>query len=274
MIRLNGNEDILNNYSNNSTNFNIIRDKHRVKNILGNYCLIYLASQRFSIVTGKSRYSNEYAMNNFVYDNLCVFGKGRFSKMRLKDIDKRTAILRAATMAFAQEGFHSAQITQIAKMAGVADGTIYTYFENKEKILITLHEEEMARRDAVLKSRISGCRNTEERLYCIIDCFFNDMIRDRHLTCVMVYEVRTPTRKIREKLLKAKVEYFGIIQGVLQLGIESGEISLPLDINLGRNLIIGTLIFVANEWLFSDNHSGIERTREDTFQLLKNAFQL
>src|SRR5512147_1085226 len=49
---------------------------------------------------------------------------------------RRNQILDAATQVFAEKGFHDATIRQVAKRAGIADGTIYLYFENKDELLI------------------------------------------------------------------------------------------------------------------------------------------
>lgn len=51
---------------------------------------------------------------------------------------RRTQILDAATLVFAQRGFHKSTIRQIAGAAGLADGTIYLYFKNKTDLLIGL----------------------------------------------------------------------------------------------------------------------------------------
>jgi len=48
---------------------------------------------------------------------------------------RRAQILDAATQVFAQKGFHRATIKAIAQTAGVADGTIYNYFQNKTDLL-------------------------------------------------------------------------------------------------------------------------------------------
>jgi len=49
---------------------------------------------------------------------------------------RRAQILDAATKVFAQRGFHRTTIRDVAKAAGVADGTIYNYFENKTALLL------------------------------------------------------------------------------------------------------------------------------------------
>ena len=57
--------------------------------------------------------------------------------------DKRVRIVDAAVAVFAEKGYRSARISDIARRAGVADGTIYLYFRNKEDLLLTIFEEKM-----------------------------------------------------------------------------------------------------------------------------------
>ena len=70
--------------------------------------------------------------------------------------DKYHRILEAAVTVFAQSGFHESTISQIARAAGVADGTIYLYFKNKDDLLISLFEtkmDEILKRFAVIKGK-------------------------------------------------------------------------------------------------------------------------
>jgi len=51
---------------------------------------------------------------------------------------RRKQILDAATRVFAEKGFHRATIKEIARVAGIADGTIYTYFASKDEVLLAV----------------------------------------------------------------------------------------------------------------------------------------
>jgi AcrR family transcriptional regulator len=53
---------------------------------------------------------------------------------------RKNQILDAASLVFAEKGFHSTTIREIAKQAGVADGTIYNYFDNKPALLLGIFE--------------------------------------------------------------------------------------------------------------------------------------
>ncbi|HLS06652.1 MAG TPA: TetR/AcrR family transcriptional regulator, partial [Bacillota bacterium] len=56
---------------------------------------------------------------------------------------KYKQIIDAAVRVIAENGYHASQVAKIAKKAGVADGTIYLYFENKEDILVSVFKEKM-----------------------------------------------------------------------------------------------------------------------------------
>lgn len=51
---------------------------------------------------------------------------------------RRNQILDAATRVFAEKGFHRATIKDVARKAGIADGTIYTYFSSKTDVLLAI----------------------------------------------------------------------------------------------------------------------------------------
>jgi len=54
---------------------------------------------------------------------------------------RRRQILAAATRVFAEKGFHRATIRDVAQAAGIADGTIYNYFKNKDAVLLGILDQ-------------------------------------------------------------------------------------------------------------------------------------
>jgi len=60
---------------------------------------------------------------------------------RPKSEDKRNAILDAATRLFAERGLTAAPTSEISKQAGVAEGTLFTYFETKDDLINALYRE-------------------------------------------------------------------------------------------------------------------------------------
>src|SRR5690554_4621286 len=69
--------------------------------------------------------------------------QARMNHAEKKRSDKRKRILDGALKAFALKGFYNTKVSEIAQEAGVADGTIYLYFKNKDDLLISLFEDRM-----------------------------------------------------------------------------------------------------------------------------------
>src|SRR4030042_1901678 len=77
--------------------------------------------------------------------------------------EKRDRILRAAVKIFSRKGFFNSKVSEIARAAEVADGTIYLYFKNKDDLLISLFEEKMGEGVAAVRRRRAGGRNAPEK---------------------------------------------------------------------------------------------------------------
>src|SRR5215208_3751484 len=77
---------------------------------------------------------------------------------------KRERILRAAVDVFAEHGYFNAKVAQIAKAAGVADGTIYLYFDGKEDLLITIFREHTRNYLQSLERQLANVKLPEERM--------------------------------------------------------------------------------------------------------------
>ena len=83
---------------------------------------------------------------------------------RKKSDDKRQRILEAATRVFARKGYFAARVSEIARKAGVADGTIYLYFRNKEDILVSLFDDVMSEHIARGRRELLALRGAPAKL--------------------------------------------------------------------------------------------------------------
>ncbi|HTF44575.1 MAG TPA: TetR/AcrR family transcriptional regulator, partial [Terriglobales bacterium] len=92
---------------------------------------------------------------------------------RPKSEDKRNAILDAATRVFAERGLADAPTSEISKQAGVAEGTLFTYFKTKDDLINALYREiKLELADAMMSGfpRKTSVRN---RLRHVWDGFVN-----------------------------------------------------------------------------------------------------
>src|ERR1041385_4282748 len=77
---------------------------------------------------------------------------------------KRERILRAAIDVFAQNGYFNAKVSDIAKAAGVADGTIYLYFDGKEDLLVNIFREHTRNYLQSLARDLAHVKRAEDRI--------------------------------------------------------------------------------------------------------------
>src|SRR5262244_4251421 len=77
---------------------------------------------------------------------------------------KRDAILRAAIDVFADRGYFNAQVADVARAAGVAAGTVYLYFKNKDHLLVSIFERSMRDGLEAGRSAVADLDDPRERL--------------------------------------------------------------------------------------------------------------
>src|SRR3972149_6931437 len=82
---------------------------------------------------------------------------------------KRDRILRAAVKIFSRKGFFNSKVSEVARAAEVADGTIYLYFKNKDDLLISLFEEKLGEVVAEIRVRVADEGDALSRLRIFID---------------------------------------------------------------------------------------------------------
>jgi TetR/AcrR family transcriptional regulator, fatty acid metabolism regulator protein len=205
--------------------------------------------------------------------SLLVIEKGaRFLMSRPRE-EKYQAILDAATEAFAEYGYFNSQISKIAKLAGVADGTIYLYFKNKEDILISLFRERMGQFINEIRQETSRCEAPKDKLLRIIRTHLRYMQENRSLAMFTQIELRQSNPEIREAISGPLREYFQIIELVLSEGVSKGEMFLS-DIRVGRQMFFGTLDAIISDWVISKKPRSLEGMEEVVFNLICGAFKI
>jgi len=92
---------------------------------------------------------------------------------RPKSEDKRNAILDAATRLFAERGLTAAPTSEISKQAGVAEGTLFTYFKTKDELINALYREIKLELADAMMSDFPRKKNVRTRLRHVWDRYIN-----------------------------------------------------------------------------------------------------
>lgn len=167
------------------------------------------------------------------------------------DPEKRKRILAAAVRTFGTRGYHEARIAEIAAQAGVAEGTVYLYFQNKEDLLGVVFDETMDEVLAEGRQIVRADLPAAERLARMVELHVGFLGGDRDLASVFQIELRRSARLVERFSRSKLVEYFRMLDHVLRQGIEKGELRKDLDPRLAVRILFGAADEILSEWLLS-----------------------
>lgn len=163
--------------------------------------------------------------------------------------DKRERILDAAERVFARFGFYHARVAEIAREAGVADGTIYLYFKSKDDVLISLFESRMERVNRDLVAAIEGETTAEGRLQAFIRAYTLMISENPQVAEVLTIELRQSTKFMKEHPNPRFGELLKLIAGIIAAGQASGELSDQVPAPIAARMLFGILDELALAWL-------------------------
>jgi TetR/AcrR family fatty acid metabolism transcriptional regulator len=162
--------------------------------------------------------------------------------MRDKNPEKRIRILDAALKIFASRGFYNAKVSEVAKEAGVADGTIYLYFESKDALLIALFEDRMQRIIARANDELARSEGTVlDKIRQAIALHLSLVLDDPDLAEFITVELRQSGKFVKEYDNPKFTEYLRIFRDLILAGQEQGLIRRTVDARLVVRAIFGAL---------------------------------
>src|SRR5690606_879474 len=165
---------------------------------------------------------------------------------------RRPAILDAAVRTFAERGFFASRTREIARRAGVAEGTIYLYFESKDDLLLTAFREKVREFVDGARSVLLSSHPFRERLARFVELQFRGIEENPALATVLLLEARQSTRFYGEPVREVLRQYALAIDELLSSGIERGDLRADLDVPLARRMLVGVLEEIELDWLLGD----------------------
>ena len=164
---------------------------------------------------------------------------------------KRESILRAATRVFARNGYFNSKVADIARAAGVADGTVYLYFKSKEEILHSIFDQNMAEAIAAGRKLIAKLRDPREKLRRIAALHLERLGADRDLAIVFQVELRGSTKFMQEFSAAGFAEYLGLLRATFEEGQRAGVFRKELSAKVAAKILFGALDEMATNWIIS-----------------------
>ncbi len=167
----------------------------------------------------------------------------------MPDADKHRQIIEAAVRVFARNGYYNSRVSDIAKEAGIASGTIYLYFKTKDDILVTLFREKMASFVSHLREAISAEPDALTKLRRLIALHFQVLERNPALAEVVQVELRQGQKFFRGASAGEVTAYFALISSVLEEGVASRVFRHDLPVKTATKALFGAMDQLATSWV-------------------------
>jgi len=168
-----------------------------------------------------------------------------------KNNEKYQRIIAAATRVFARKGFYQSKISEIAKEAQVADGTIYIYFENKDDILISLFEEQMQAVLDNMNARIMNLTDPAKKLEEFAWTHLSLIHNNKDMAEIIQVELRQSGKFMKEYKNEKFTQYLNIIEDIIVEGQNSGLFKKNVVPNVAKRAFFGALDEVSRCWVLS-----------------------
>jgi len=170
---------------------------------------------------------------------------------KIKGNDKYRRILEAAVKVFAEQGFYQSTISQIAREAGVADGTIYLYFKNKDDILVQFFNYKTKQVFDSFREEVDKADNIFDKLRNLIRRHLEEFQNDRNMAILYQAETHQNSRLVEEQIKEMSKLYLDIVSEIVERGQDEGSVRKDLYVGLVKRFILGSVDEVINTWLHS-----------------------
>ena len=160
-------------------------------------------------------------------------------------------ILEAAVKVFAEQGFFQSTISQIAREAGVADGTIYLYFKNKDDILLQFFGFKTKQVFQSFREELDKADSARGKLRNLIRRHLEEFQNDKNMAVVYQAEARSNSRLVEKQLQEMSKMYLDITAEIIEQGQEEGQIRKDLYVSLVKRFVLGAVEEVINTWVLS-----------------------
>ena len=171
--------------------------------------------------------------------------------MGQKNNNKYRKIIAAATKVFAKNGFYKAKVSEIAKEAGIADGTIYIYFKHKDDILIALFEEKMKEVLDNMKKQISLESDPLKKIERFALLHLKLIEDNKDMAEIIQVELRQSSKFMKNYQNKKFAQYLDLIGDIIQEGKEKGLISQDIIPGIAKRAFFGALDEMSRFWVLS-----------------------
>lgn len=184
--------------------------------------------------------------------------------------DKYVAILSAAAKVFARSGYFNAKVSDVARTAGVADGTVYLYFKNKDDLLASIFGwamDEFLRR---ARAELNETHGVREKLHRFASLHFSLLEQERDIAIVFQIELRQSIKFMEQFSTTYLAEYLQLLREIVEDGQRQGLFRKQLNAKVVTKALFGMLDEMATNWVLSHKKHSLTALVEPVLDIFLN----
>ncbi len=185
-----------------------------------------------------------------------------------KKIVKRQTILQAAIEVFGKKSFRDSNISEIARRANVAEGTIYQYFRNKEDLFFSIPVEKTREFCAGLELHLQGMAGPFNKIRKFIWYYLYFFKTNPEYGRILMLEMRVSRTFVKTKTYSFLRKSTDEILKIIKEGQEEGILRKDADPYVIRQLILGILEHGVTRWLLKGEKYDLMGSFEDMSRLV------
>jgi TetR/AcrR family transcriptional regulator, fatty acid metabolism regulator protein len=183
---------------------------------------------------------------------------------------KYEVILRAAARVFARSGYFNAKVSDVARTAGVADGTVYLYFKNKDDLLTSIFGWAMGEFINRAKSELAEVEDPREKLRRFAHLHFLMLEQERDIAIVFQIELRQSTKFMEQFSTTHLAQYLQMLREIIEEGQQRGFFRKQLSSKVVAKFLFGALDEMATNWVLSHKHQSLTAMVEPVLDIFLN----
>ncbi|GBF11273.1 TetR/AcrR family transcriptional regulator [Tepidibacillus sp. HK-1] len=186
-------------------------------------------------------------------------------KVKKKIENKKESIIKAAKEVLANESYSATSIKSIAKKAGIATGTFYLYFSNKEKLVETIVDEMYAKLLDSIKKERAKHEQVIDKLQASMEATIRLFAKEQHLAKILLVQIPSLNHAFNRKLDEIEKELIKLTLADLKELTDQGKLPKQ-DIQISAMAFVGSFRQVMISWLREGEPKNIEEAYQTLIQ--------
>jgi len=190
-----------------------------------------------------------------------------------RNTDKYQRILDAAVAVFAEKGFFTSRVADIADRANVADGTVYLYFKSKDEILMSAINTAFDAFMNLARTELKKVADPAERLRRLAFLHLDALGSNRNLAVVFQMELRQSTRFLSEFSHHHMIEYLSLVREAITEGQAKGIFRREMSDKYAANCFFGALDEMVTSWVLSGHDYSLANVADVVVDIFLNGMR-